>query len=87
MTVDAAHFSTAGGMLRDALDSLAPKRDGGGKGSSSEPPSLLWVDLPCRRNDFEQDDNDKNWSSLPKVRGSPCNSREDGMPMGFLSEI
>eukprot|EP00903_Cladosiphon_okamuranus_P009129 g8722.t1 len=71
VTVGAAHFSTAGGMLRDALDSLMPKGGGagGGKGSSSGPPSLLWVDLPCRRNDFELDDNgnDKNWSSLPEV--------------------
>lgn len=70
VTVDVAHFSSAGGMLRDALDSLAPKGAAKGQGSS-ESPSLLWVDLPCRRNDFDQDDNDKNWSSLPQVRRRP----------------
>eukprot|EP00752_Nemacystus_decipiens_P005224 g4742.t2 len=60
VAVGAAHFPTAGGMLRDALDSLAPK-------GSLGPPDLMWVDLPCRRNDFDQHENDKNWGSLPEV--------------------
>lgn len=63
VTVDADHLPTAGGMLREALDSLTPK------GSSEPPPlpSLLWVDLPCHADDFDQDDDEKHWSSLPQV--------------------
>ncbi|CAM9935349.1 unnamed protein product [Ectocarpus sp. 4 AP-2014] len=62
VTVDAAHFPTAGGMLRDALGSLAPA------GSPPPPPSLLWVDLPCDPpNDFDHDGGDRQWSSLAEV--------------------
>lgn len=43
VTVEAAHFPTAGGMFRDALGKL------------SDAPSLLWVDLPCDRNDFDEE--------------------------------
>lgn len=64
VTVDADHPPTAGGMLRAALDSLTPN----GSSELPPPPSLLWVDLPCHSDDFDQDDHDKHWSSLPQVR-------------------
>lgn len=63
VTVDANHPPTAGGMLREALDSLTPK----GSSESRPLPSLVWVDLPCHADDFDQDDDDKYWSSLPQV--------------------
>ncbi|CAM9237230.1 unnamed protein product [Scytosiphon promiscuus] len=63
VTVDVAHFSTAGGMLRDALAWQAPERPT----VSTESRSLLWVDMPCDTSDFDNDNGDKQWSSLPEV--------------------
>lgn len=41
VTVDAADFPTAGGMFRNALESLTAS------------PDLLWLDLPCDGNGFD----------------------------------
>lgn len=86
MTVNAAHFPTAGGMFRAALATLPAS------------PSLLWLDVPCDSNAFNQGDlgtaaavwaaergvggdvgvkegdgpsGDRHWSSLAEVRRAP----------------